>query len=170
VVAAETGGTCNITYEVAGVDADGNTIPGGTVTASGLIPFIPAVQGLAVIQTPQVAGVATYNIWRTAISGACGIVTATGQFTASATGLYPVFQDSGGAGDGTTPPASNTSVAKSCVGTAANPELFCTLAGASSTPSMACSGSTQGWNWHNTSATTSPFALVCNGTSWVTAF
>lgn len=166
----ELGGSCSITYEVAGVDADGNGVPGTPVTVSGLAEFISGVQGLVYIQAPQVAGIVTYDVYRTAISGACGIVTTTGKFTTSATTLYPWFQDTGNAGDSTTPPGSNTSIAKSCIGTAANHELFCRLAGPSGTPSVACSSSTLSWDWVNTSATSTPFELKCNGTSWVTAF
>jgi hypothetical protein len=159
------GGTCSMTYEVTGVDVDGATVPGTPATITGLVAFGSPTNGLVDVQTPLVAGIVTYTVYRTAISGACGGIAA-GRFIASSTAQYPLFGDTGQTGDSTSPPSSNTSVAKSCT----NGEAFCELAGAGSSPTVACSSGTRSWMWHNTSATSSPFALVCNGSSWVTAF
>ena len=158
----QTGGSCSITYEIAGTDIDGNGVPGTTVTLTGL--SFPSA-GIVYIQGGLYAGVVTSNVYRTAVSG-CGSTITTGKFTASSSAQYPLFQDTGGAGDGTTPPATNMSLPKVCV----NGQAYCELAGPSSTPSVACSTSIRSWMWHNTSAVATPFALVCNGTNWVTAF
>jgi hypothetical protein len=112
--------------------------------------------------------VVTYNPYRTVVSGCGGL--AIGKFVAALTSQYPFVVDNGQVGDGTTPPGANTSVAKSCIGTAANPELYCTEVGTSSTPTFTCSGSTAGWDYHITAATSTPFVKVCNGTSFVTAY
>lgn len=161
------GGSCSITYEVTGVDPDGGIVTGNTVTITGLT--FP-LAGLVNIQTPQVAGIATYKLYRTAVSG-CGSLTTTGivTTTSSTTLQYPVFQDNGGTADGTTVPSTNTSVAKSCVGTAGNASNFCTLSGTTTTPPVACSSATYGWSYHNTSATAAPFEYYCPSgtTSWV---
>lgn len=161
------GANCSFTYVLSGVDADGNLVPGTSATINNLIPFIFNTQGLVQIQGPQVAGIVTYNLYRTAISGSCGLVTTTGKI-GTATTLYPFFSDTGITADGTFPPSANGSVAKQCVGTAANPELYCKLAGASATPPITCSTSVYGWEYVNTSATSSGVLHCYSGsTTWV---
>jgi hypothetical protein len=157
-----TGGSCSITYEIVGTTADGETIPSATATIGSLT--FPST-GIVNIQVPQIAGVVSYNAYRTAVSG-CGGTVSIGKWTVPSTSQFPFFSDTGLAGDGSVPAGSNTSVAKSCV----NGELFCQEAGPGTTPAFTCSTSTRGWEWHNTSATATPFAYVCNGTSFVTAF
>lgn len=162
LVGGTQGGSCSITYEVTGVDVDGVTIPGATATAGSLI--FPST-GIVYIQVPLTAGVVTYNVYRTAVS-ACGGTITTGKFTGAQSAQYPLFQDTGGAGDGTSPPGSNTSVAKTCT----NGESHCEEAGPGTTPAFSCSSFTRSWTWVNTSATATPFSYVCNGTSFVTAY
>lgn len=166
-VAGEMGGSCSATYVLAGLDLDGNGIPGTPVTLTGLLPWIAGVQGLVTVQAPQVAGVATWNLYRTAISGSCGIVTTTG-LLATTTVPYPFFQDSAITGDSTTPPASNGSIAKQCVGTAGNAEAYCHLSGTSGTPPISCSSAVYGWDYTNVSATSGATLHCYSGqTTWM---
>lgn len=160
-------GPCSITYQVTGVDQDGVEVPGTPATISGLQNGWSSPSSVT-IRYPSAAGVVSYNIYRTAVSGCVGL--ATGKFASGVTGNAGSFSDFYSGGDSTNPPASNTSLAKSCVGTAANHELYCTTAGTSSTPNFTCSGSTQGWDYHITSAVSTPFVKVCNGTTFVTAY
>lgn len=157
------GGTCSITYEIVGTDPDGATIPGATATINSLQSF--GSGGAVAIQAQLSAGIVSYVPYRTATSG-CGV--ATGKFTSAMTSAYPFFTDTGQTGDGTTPPGANTSVAKSCVGSVANPELYCTLAGATSTPPLACSAATAGWTFYNTTAAAAPYEQHCysGSSSW----
>lgn len=156
-------GACTATYEVTGVDADGGVVPGTTASISGLAATWSSPSSVH-IQTPMAAGVVTYNAYRTAVSG-CGTLN-TGLIGTATSGQFVLFSDFYTAGDSTTAPVTNTSFAKVCT----NGEAFCDIAGTGGTPSYTCTTGRRSWVWHNTSATTSPFALVCNGSSWVTAF
>ena len=154
-----TGGSCSITYELVGTDADGETIPGATATATGLDFPGP---GIVDIQAPLAAGMVSMDVYRTAVS-ACGSIV-IGRFTTTATTQFPLFQDTGQTGDGTSPPGSNTSIAKSCV----NGKAYCMLAGSGPTPPMACGSGTWGWDYKNVSATASPSEYHCysGASSW----
>lgn len=157
-------GSCSITYEVTGVDVDGVEIPGSTASITGITsPW--STPSSVKFRYPPSAGVVSYNAYRTAASGCTGI--ALGKF-ASTTGNYGTFTDFSTGGDSTVPPTGNNSVAKSCVGSAANHELYCHLSGASSTPPVACGSSVYGWDYTNTSAATSATLHCYSGaTTWV---
>lgn len=158
----EFGGSCNITYDIVGVDADGNAVAGTPTAVTGILEFIPGTQGLINLQTPQAAGVVTYTPYRTSVSAGCGTATVGKGWAASSTSQYPLFQDTGGAGDSSSPPSA-ASVAKSCIGTVATPELFCQLAGAAP-PSGSC---TNGWWFHNTAGASSTTHLyICESGTW----
>jgi hypothetical protein len=163
----EAGGNCSVTYVIAGVDVNGVGIPGTAVTLTNLYTFQPGVGGFVALQGAQVAGVVTYNLYRTAYSGTCGSAANTG-FILSTTNQYPYFFDTGITGDGTSPPATNNSVASSCLGSAANHSLYCHLVGSTSTPPNACSSTTYGWDYTNTAATSGATLHCYSGsTTWV---
>jgi hypothetical protein len=162
-VGGSASGPCSVTYVVSGVDADGNAIPGTPATASN----INDTTGFAIIQVPSLAGIKEYYAYRTAVSGCAAGVT-LGQWTSPQTTQYPYFTDNFTSGDSSTPPSTNNSVAKTCT----SGELFCTLAGSGSTPPVACSSATAGWEYHNVAAATSPYVLHCvaGASSWSTAY
>jgi hypothetical protein len=159
-----TGGTCNITYVVTGVDVDGVEVPGTASSVSGLSPWgFPAS---VTIRYPSAAGVVSYNGYRTAVSSGCTGL-ALGKFASGVTGNFGAMSDFYTGGDGTSPPAVNNSIGKSCVGSTTNKELFCSIAGASGTPPLTCSASTAGWVYYNTAATVAPFSLQCVSGAWI---
>lgn len=159
------GGTCSITYVVTGVDADGVEIPGTPVTVSGLAsPF--TFPGFMSIRYPSSAGLVNYNGYRTGLTGCTGL--ALGKFVTGTTGNAGSITDIGTGGDASTPPASNNAVAKSCVGSAANHQLYCHLTGSTGTPPVACGSSAYGWDYTNAAASSSA-TLHCyaGSTTWV---
>lgn len=154
-------GPCSITYDITGIDQDGNTVAGTNVTATGLEPFPWTFPTDIGIQGQKTAGVVSYRAYRVATSG-CGTAT-LGQWTAAVTGTdYPNFQDGGAAADGSTPPESTTSVPKLCT----NGTQFCILSGTTSTPPVACAAGTAGWEFHNVSATANPHVYICQSSTW----
>lgn len=157
-------GTCNITYVVTGVDVDGVEVPGTPTSISNLAPW--TVPAGVTIRYPSAAGVVSYNGYRTAVSSGCTGL-ALGKFASGITGNYGVISDQYTGGDSTTPPSTNNSVAKLCTGSTTNNDLWCSLAGASSTPPISCTSAQAGWNYYNTAATTAPYYYQCIASTWI---
>jgi hypothetical protein len=149
-------GSTTWSYECTGTDIDGHTYPG--TVASVMAPATIPSGGEIIVTCPFSAGAASEQIWRTAGGPDQGLL-----FSGPQPSVVP---DNGSSTSGGTPPSANSTIPKVCTAG----EQYCQLSGTTSTPTVACSASTAGWTFHNVSATTSPFAYVCNATSWVTAY
>jgi hypothetical protein len=110
-------GAGTASWVCSGLDADGNTIPGTTVTVTGVAATWTFPQGIGV-GCPWTAGVVTFNIWRTAGSGSQGLI---GTGTNTGNGYW--VSDFGGATSGGTPPVSNTSNPTISVQGSGNPTI-----------------------------------------------
>jgi hypothetical protein len=152
-------GSTTYTYLCQGTDAFGNNIPGTPASVTDLAAS--AWGGAASIQgyCGPIPGAASVTAYRTAGDPNTGIL-------ATGSGATLSFQDFYTTASAGTPNATNTTEPLVCT----NGTQFCEESGTSGTPPTPCSSSTQGWVYHMTSATASPFAKVCNGTSWVTAY
>ena len=154
--AVPTGNTTN-TYVCTGTDRLGENIPGVPASVSGLAASGWGVANVMVYC--QIPGAATVSLYRTAGVPNIGLVDTEPGATLN-------YQDGYATATGGSPSATNTTFGHLCT----NDLQFCELSGAGSAPPVACSSSTHGYLYHNVSATATPFAEVCNGTSWVTAY
>jgi hypothetical protein len=151
-------GSTTWTYVCQGVDTDGNLIPGtsGNVVGAATLTSPQAMTG----QCPFAAGADSMLVYRTAGGPNVGLVTTVTQQRA-------YWSDFGGPLNGASPSGTNGDIPRLCN----NNQQFCILSGSSGTPPIACTGGQQGWEYHNVSATSSPFVLHCvNGSSWTTAY
>ena len=149
-------GSTTWSYECTGTDVDGNTYPGTVASITDGPATITC--GEIIVQCPFSAGAASETIWRTAGGPNQGSLV---------TGAQPArLLDTGGTATSGSPTATNNSIPKICTAG----EQFCELSGTTSTPTVACTAGTKGWVFHNVSATTSPFAYVCNGSAWGAAY
>lgn len=153
------GGSTTWSYVCVGVDSDGNTFPGATgstTIGAATLSFPGSMQ----ILCPPTAGAASFNVYRTAGGPNVGLLL-------NATVPYGYAVDTGANLDGTFPPGTNNDVPRLCN----NNGQFCILSGSSGTPPLTCTSGRMGWEYHNISATTTPFVLHCvNGSSWTTAY
>jgi hypothetical protein len=151
-------GTTTWTYVCQGVDSDGNAIPGtpGTVVGAASIAFPQSMAG----QCPFAPGAASVNVYRTTGGPNVGLI---GNFTQQAAR----WSDFGNTLNGAGPVGTNGDIPRVCN----NNFQYCLLSGTSGTPPVSCTSAQQGWEYHNVSATSSPFVLHCvNGSSWTTAY
>lgn len=152
-------GSTTYTYLCQGTDVFGNNIPGTPASVTNLAAS--GWGGSAFIQgyCGPIPGAASVTVYRTAGGPNTGIL-------ATGTGAELAFQDFYTTASTGTPNVTNTTEPVLCT----NGTQFCEESGTSATPPTNCSNSTQGWVYHMTSAAASPFAKVCNGSSWVTAY
>jgi hypothetical protein len=145
-------------YKCVGIDKLGLMIDGNVSSISGLASTDWG-SGSVGVQCYPIPGAVTTLIYRTA-----GVPN-TGQIasTSNPGGVTDTLITATG-----TVPSGTTSIPLLCAG------AYCESSGASPTPNFTCPSkngvSTQGWIYHNLGASVSPFAQVCNGTSFVTAY
>jgi hypothetical protein len=158
-------GSTTYTYQCQGADKFGGIIPGAPLSFTNL-----AASGWGgpsmVHGWCNVPGAVATTIFRTAGGPNQG-------YFASGAGPILTWQDNYTSATVATP-GTNTTVPFNCTGgTATNPQ-WCETSGTSPTPSFSCPTqngiTTTGWLYHIAGATTTPFAEVCNGTSFVTAY
>ncbi len=152
-------GNTTYTYLCQGTDAFGNNIPGTPASVTNLASSDWGAPGFIQGYCGPIPGAASVTVFRIAGGPNTGVL-ATGP------GATLSFQDFYATASAGTPNATNTTVPVLCT----NGTQFCEESGTSTTPPSLCGTGTQGWIYHITSATTSPFAKVCNGSAWVTAY
>lgn len=151
-------GSTTWSYVCQGLDSDSNLIPGATGSTTGAASYsFPQSNN---IFCPPSPGVVSFKVYRTAGGPNVGLV-------GTATPPYGFIVDFGASLDGTSPSGSNGDIPRLCN----NNGQFCILSGTSGTPPLSCTSAQQGWEYHITAATTTPFVLHCvNGSSWTTAY
>jgi hypothetical protein len=158
-------GSTTISYVCAGTDFDGNLIPGTTASitngpASGAWAYPLFIQA----QCPWVAGVNTYQIYRTAGGQNQGLV-------ASGSGPGFSINDFNGSSSGGTPPASNGSNPHISVAGSGSPTITMgsiTISSGTGAPASTCGTAPNGSGslWLRTDGSTSTSVYSCAGTTW----
>lgn len=148
-------GSTTYSYVCEGVDTDGNLVPGAASSTMAAATLTSLANNQ--IFCPQSAGVVSFKVYRTAGNPNIG-------YLGSATQPYGYIVDTGATLDGTSPTGSNGDVTRLCN----NNQQYCLLSGTSTTPPLACSSSTAGWDYKNVSATATPSNYHCysGATTW----
>jgi hypothetical protein len=163
ILASATPASSTISYVCSGTDFDGNLIPGTTATITNGAASWAFPVGYRV-QCPYVAGVNTYQIYRTAGGPSQGLMSS---------GIGPAFylNDYGGAASGGTPPVSNASnphISIAGTGNAVITMGSTTITSAAGAPSTTCGTAPNGSGslWMRTDGSTSTSLYSCAGTTW----
>lgn len=145
-------GATTWSWRCTGTDLDGNTFPGTDATITNG-PATITGGGFFDITCPFSSGAVTETVWRTAGPNTTGLLNTAGM---PALGVDTNVALTG------SPPSSNSSVPKLCVGTA---EAMCIQEG-SVAPSGSC---INGWLYVNSSNTPDTF-YYCKANAWTGAF
>jgi len=159
------GGTSTRTYVCSGVDFDGNLIPGTPASDTHAASTVPAPNFISIV-CPYAAGIAGYQVWRTAGGPSQGLLTGV-----NADEGLQVF-DSDNATTGGSPPSSNGSsphisvagTTHSVCDTSVSPNV-CMIVGAG-VPTGCGTTYGVGSTYGNETGSTNP-VYMCTNTGWV---
>ena len=163
ILASATPASSTISYVCSGTDFDGNLIPGTTATITNGAASWAYPVGYQV-ECPYVAGVNTYQVYRTAGGVNQGLL-------GSGIGPAYIFHDYDGSSSGGTPPASNASnphISVAGTGNAIITMGSTTITSAAGAPSTTCGTAPNGSGslWMRTDGGASTSLYSCAGTTW----